>query len=179
MKMKSFFLVSTNSKRFHRKERQTLNFFFVLVLLIIFVNPTMSINNGSVGLVGYNVRLTKRQAIRGRSPVRFWYGILFLPIAVPCTARGAFWMDERRFRSRSNFFTTTYTIKTIKTTCCRRAAAAAVVVVVVVVAYLSRAISTTPLFSNLSSTAIGPTDWLDRNSPERLLLTRCRRSSAW
>ena len=83
------------------------------------------------------------------------------------------------FRSRSNFFTTTYTIKTIKTTCYRRAAAAAVVVVVVVVAYLSRAISTTPLFSNLSSTAIGPTDWLHRNSPERLLLTRCRRSSAW
>ena len=84
------------------------------------------------------------------------------------------------FRSCSNFFTTTYTIKTIKTTCCRRAAAAAVVVVVVVVvAYLSRAISTTPLFSNLSSTAIGPTDWLDRNSPERLLLTRCRRSSVW
>ena len=92
MKMKSFFLVSTKSKRFHRKERQTLNFFFVLMLLFIFVNPTMSINNGSVGLVGYNVRLTKRQAIRGRSPVRFWYGILFLPIAVPGTARGAFWM---------------------------------------------------------------------------------------
>ena len=36
------------------------------------------------------------------------------------------------FRSRSNFFTTTYTIKTIKT-CYHRAAAAAVVVVVVVV----------------------------------------------
>ena len=84
-------------ERFHRKERQTLNFFFVLVLLSIFVNPTMSINNGSVGLVGYNVRLTKRQAIRGRSPVRFWYGILFLPKAVPGAARGAFWMDERRF----------------------------------------------------------------------------------
>ena len=60
----------------------------MLVLLHIFVNPTMSINNGSVGLVGYNVRLTKRQAIRGRSPVRFWYGILFLPKAVPGTARG-------------------------------------------------------------------------------------------
>ena len=72
--------------------RQTLNVFVVFVFLDIFVNPTMSINNGSVGLVGYNVRLTKRQAIRGRSPVRFWYGILFLPIAVPGTARGAFWM---------------------------------------------------------------------------------------
>ena len=69
----------------------------MLVLLYSFVNPTMSINNGSVGLVGYNVRLTKRQAMRGRSPVRFWYGILFLPKAVPGTARGAFWMDERRF----------------------------------------------------------------------------------
>ena len=88
--------------RFHKRsvftrKTQTLNCFFVLVLLNIFVNPTMSINNGSVGLVGYNVRLTKRQAIRGRSPVRFWYGILFLPKAVPGTARGAFWMDERRF----------------------------------------------------------------------------------
>ena len=98
MKMKSFFLVSTKIEAFSQnKKRQTLNIFFVLVLLFIFVNPTMSINNGSVGLVGYNVRLTKRQAIRGRSPVRFWYGILFLPEAVPGTARGAFWMDERRF----------------------------------------------------------------------------------
>ena len=79
------------------KNRQTLNVFVVFVLLDIYVNPTMSINNGSVGLVGYNVRLTKRQAMRGRSPVRFWYGILFLPKAVPGTARGAFWMDERRF----------------------------------------------------------------------------------
>ena len=90
------FLVSTKSKRFHKKKTHP-NFLFVLVLLHIFVNPTMSINNGSVGLVGYNVRLTKCQAIRGRSPVRFWYGILFLPLAVSGTARGAFWMDERRF----------------------------------------------------------------------------------
>lgn len=84
---------------FSQNERQKQNpkLIFMLVLLNIFVNPTMSINNGSVGLVGYNVRLTKRQAIRGRSPVRFWYGILFLPKAVPGTARGAFWMDERRF----------------------------------------------------------------------------------
>ena len=91
------FLVSTKSKRFLEKEIRNPKFLFVLVLLNPFVNPTMSINNSSVGLVGYNVRLTKRQAIRGRSPVRFWYGILFLPKAVPGTARGAFWMDERRF----------------------------------------------------------------------------------
>ena len=98
VKMKSFFLVST-IEAFSQNERQKQNpkLIFMLVLLNIFVNPTMSINNGSVGLVGYNVRLTKRQAIRGRSPVRFWYGILFLPKAVPGTARGAFWMDERRF----------------------------------------------------------------------------------
>ena len=92
------FLVSTKIEAFFSKKKyKTLNLFVLLVLLNIFVNPTMSINNGSVGLVGYNVRLTKRQAIRGRSPVRFWYGILFLPKAVPGTARGAFWMDERRF----------------------------------------------------------------------------------
>ena len=133
----------------------------------------MSINNGSVGLVGYNVRLTKRQAMRGRSPVRFWYGILFCQKRCLAPREVHFGWMSVAFRSCSNFFTTTYTIKT---TCYHRAAAAAVVVVV---AYLSRAISTTPLFSNLSSTAIGPTDWLDRNSPERLLLTRCRRSSAW
>ena len=92
------FLVSTKIEAFFSKKKyKTLNLFVLLVLLNIFVNPTMSVNNGSVGLVGYNVRLTKRQAIRGRSPVRFWYGILFLPKAVPGTARGAFWMDERRF----------------------------------------------------------------------------------
>ena len=91
------FLVSTKSKRFLEKEIQNPKLLFCACLLYMFVNPTMRINNGSVGLVGYNVRLTKRQAIRGRSPVRFWYGILFLPKAVPGTARGAFWMDERRF----------------------------------------------------------------------------------
>ena len=58
VKMKSFFLVSTKSNVFTER-RQTLNFFFVLVLLSIFVNPTAGINSGSVGLVGYNVRLTK------------------------------------------------------------------------------------------------------------------------
>ena len=75
--MMKLFLVSTKSNRFHKRKDKnpkcTLS-----ILLDVFVNPYLSINNSSVGLVGYNVRLTKCQAIRGRSPVRFWYGILFL-----------------------------------------------------------------------------------------------------